>query len=358
MEEVVDFHTSSYYQIDYVYTKKDFDGNKKNFAEPKKYFRWTKKKKNFAGSKRGFAEPKKNFTGSTKNSVETKKNFVETKKDFVEIKKDFVETKKDFANENKSSSTYQTTDKLITKMSELLITPNSVENALAIVKYFNDDRIVFASQQVLISDYVLTGINEAMEILNLPDDCYTVNILYGLKPFKNSTGDMQLCVTGTAENGEAPQWGIINELKEEMRVDVEPRCIRQLYWCENKRKDFDYTWFGCSVADLKVLPKSVEQRPVSKTQNRIKRKLSCIVYGDITQIMSFFSQKFPKADYNPHEDIDGVVCLKVSDVKNIIKLIQTKYRGSVRSKFYWYKDKPDEFVFTGSFCPRDLVGTI
>lgn len=304
------------------------------------------------------------FVAEINKYCESKKNNVKKKnsrKKLAQSKKESDESEKKSVESKKSSSIYQSTDKLLTKFSEMRITPtpNCEENTLAIVKYFNDDRIVFASQQVLISDYLLTGINEAMEILNLPDDYCIVNVLYGLRQrIKDATGDMQLFVTGTAENGETSLSGIINELKEEIRVSVDPSCLRQLYWCENKRKRIDYTWFGCSVADLKVLPQSVKQRSVSDTRSSIKRKLSCIIYGDISQIKSFLLHKFPWADYNPHEDIDGVGCMKVKDVKNIIRLIQTKYNRSVRSKFYWYRDKPDELVFSGTFCPDNLIGTI
>ena len=255
----------------------------------------------------------------------------------------------------------------------------------AILRYF-DNSVLKYPQQVLISGYRLDGAQLALTKLietkafsesrsepssepssepnsepssdRTKEPMYVVNVAYELDPTgkkKNKTGDTQLFMTGTIETGETPSTTTISELREEVKMEPIKRCCVKLLHEQYVSKNQMIYWYGCSVKHLKPAINTNKRRD---TFPKRKDKVVCILYGTLGEVMDFL-KRIPIHSEKNDENIDGLVCMKMSDVIKIEHITRSAIEyNNPYSKFYWKSNRTHELAFIGSYFPVGLSGTI
>lgn len=219
-----------------------------------------------------------------------------------------------------------------------LIGPLEAYKPKIIAKYFNKQGFEYVDN-LLLSSFLLMGAEDALNKLDLSDDAFIINIIYAKEEnVINMTGDTQLFITGSVEIDESPETAAIEEITEE--TFMRPSNIKYLHKLQLHGRSF--SWYSCFCSkDGFSIMENMEIR-----SSNGKNKVGCIVWGNESDIIEVISEiPLYKNNYTK-EGICGLACIKVRDIKNIMRVIRHE-RYDTYAKFYWNTSHEYKHVFTG-----------
>lgn len=200
-------------------------------------------------------------------------------------------------------------------------------DAHAYIRQFTSDSVYSVNKGIVMSGFILNGATQAINKLRLSEDSYILQVIYD----KKCGGDTQLFVTGSVEKYEELDSSVtvISELVEETRfspiLQSDVRLISSITTGESK-----VDWYGCSINNMEHIG-CIQQR---KTENLSYRyKVSCIVYGTEIEMIKTL-KSFPASPKKGNDNITGLVAMRISEVRKIIRTISNK-KIKKSGKFLW-----------------------
>ena len=197
------------------------------------------------------------------------------------------------------------------------------------IRYFDSENIEEISNSTIkISQTMLTGGTEALEIAKLPDEDYVLCVKYSAHGWDGGS-DIQIFITGhVSANDRSLAKTVMREINEETLFNIDEKNITEILTVKNKKNTT--SWFVCNVKDM-FIDDDIYHDVV--TVDSSTHKVAAIIHGTLSD-MSIKIKMLSKYNigFMSSDNIIALVCMSARDVKKMIPMCYKIQKHNSRGK--------------------------